>query len=103
MGPLFAEILGQQFSNYRKGDRFWYETNESPQAFTVGKHTHFQHSVLKLVTCTVLLRNNSKIKRQNRNKSLNTESHDQQSETLYFWHDYYFSDINRFPNTFEFI
>ncbi|XP_064611208.1 chorion peroxidase-like [Liolophura sinensis] len=54
VGPLFAEILGQQFSNFRKGDRFWYETNESPQAFTAAQLTQIRGVTLAEVLCNNL-------------------------------------------------
>ncbi|XP_064614042.1 peroxidasin-like [Liolophura sinensis] len=40
VGPLFGDIIGQQFKTLKMGDRFWYETNLQPQAFTEGKRLH---------------------------------------------------------------
>ncbi|KAK3096566.1 hypothetical protein FSP39_001352 [Pinctada imbricata] len=37
VGPTFACIIGQQFSNYKRGDRFFYERDDPVMAFTPGK------------------------------------------------------------------
>ncbi|GJQ72253.1 hypothetical protein Trydic_g3344 [Trypoxylus dichotomus] len=34
VGPVFACIIAQQFLNYRKGDRFWYENGNFASSFT---------------------------------------------------------------------
>ena len=37
VGPTFGCLLGQQFQILKKGDRFWYENNIPPSAFTKGQ------------------------------------------------------------------
>jgi len=37
IGPTFGCLLGQQFQILKKGDRFWYENNIPPSAYTKGK------------------------------------------------------------------
>ena len=36
VGPTFGCLLGQQFQILKMGDRFWYENNIPPSAFTKG-------------------------------------------------------------------
>ena len=45
VGPVFACIIAQQFSNLRKGDRFWYENSGFESSFTAA-----QLSAIKSVT-----------------------------------------------------
>ena len=37
LGPTFTCILTKQFVHLKRGDRFWYENDIQPQAFTPGK------------------------------------------------------------------
>ena len=52
VGPTFGCLLGQQFQILKKGDRFWYENNIPPSAFTKGEHyyamVHFGPSMYYL-------------------------------------------------------
>ena len=40
VGPTFGCLLGQQFQILKMGDRFWYENNIPPSAFTKGMPCH---------------------------------------------------------------
>lgn len=40
LGPTFACVIATQFSNSRRGDRFWYELPNQPSSFTLGKLSH---------------------------------------------------------------
>ena len=43
VGPTFGCLLGQQFQILKKGDRFWYENNIPPSAYTKGKKAKLQN------------------------------------------------------------
>jgi hypothetical protein len=53
LGPTFACILGQQFHNLRKGDRFWYENgpDANPGAFSPEQLQEIRKSSLSRVIC----------------------------------------------------
>ncbi|KAM7360097.1 uncharacterized protein ACRADG_003298 [Cochliomyia hominivorax] len=52
VGPTFACIIAQQFSNSRKGDRFWYENPGFESSFTPAQ----LHSIRKVSLASVLCR-----------------------------------------------
>ena len=58
VGPTFACILGQQFLNLRKGDRFWYENGgadgQFPGGFTPDQLQEIRRSSLARVICNGL-------------------------------------------------
>ena len=51
VGPTFACIIGQQFLNLRKGDRFWYENGEHAGAFTTAQLQEIRTVSLARVVC----------------------------------------------------
>ena len=42
VGPTFGCLLGQQFQILKLGDRFWYENNIPPSAFTKGNKNNLR-------------------------------------------------------------
>ncbi|XP_072760904.1 uncharacterized protein [Anoplolepis gracilipes] len=54
VGPTFACIIGQQFSNLRHGDRFWYENSESESSFTPGQLQQIRRITLAQVLCRTM-------------------------------------------------
>ncbi|XP_031354736.1 chorion peroxidase-like [Photinus pyralis] len=54
VGPTFACIIAQQFSNLRKGDRFWYENGDFESAFTPAQLQQIRQTTLAHVLCKTL-------------------------------------------------
>ena len=54
IGPTFACILGQQFLNLRRGDRFWYENGNHPGGFTPEQLQEIRTVSLSRVICDCL-------------------------------------------------
>ncbi|XP_071118903.1 thyroid peroxidase-like [Haliotis cracherodii] len=52
VGPTFAYIMGQQFSDIRSGDRFWYETTNTTLGFTADQVAEIDKITLSRVICT---------------------------------------------------
>ena len=50
VGPTFGCLLGQQFQILKKGDRFWYENNIPPSAFTKGMNQTTSHSIDRMIS-----------------------------------------------------
>lgn len=51
VGPTFACIIAQQFSNLRKGDRFWYENGGFESSFTPAQLASLRQVTLAQVLC----------------------------------------------------
>ncbi|XP_015784100.1 peroxidase [Tetranychus urticae] len=51
IGPTFACIIAQQFSNIRRGDRFWYDRSGLPSSFTPEQLYEIKKSVQSKIIC----------------------------------------------------
>lgn len=51
VGPTFAAIIGYQFSQIKKGDRFWYENANQPSSFTAAQLREIKKSSLARLLC----------------------------------------------------
>lgn len=54
VGPTFACIIAQQFSNLRKGDRFWYENSKFESSFTPAQLQSIRQVSLAQLICRSL-------------------------------------------------
>jgi hypothetical protein len=48
LGPTITCLLTDQFVRLKRGDRFWYETPEAPQAFTQGEVLYVKGKAIPL-------------------------------------------------------
>ncbi|XP_012253358.2 uncharacterized protein LOC105684530 isoform X2 [Athalia rosae] len=51
VGPTFACIIAQQFSNIRKGDRFWFENPNGESSFTPAQLQQIKRVTLAQILC----------------------------------------------------
>ncbi|XP_013779764.1 peroxidasin homolog [Limulus polyphemus] len=51
IGPTFACIIARQFTNAKKGDRFWYENSGFPSAFTLEQLQEIRKSNQAKILC----------------------------------------------------
>lgn len=54
VGPVFACIIAQQFSNLRRGDRFWYENGDFESSFTPAQLQSIRQVNFAQVLCRTL-------------------------------------------------
>uniref|UniRef100_A0A182YJL5 Uncharacterized protein n=1 Tax=Anopheles stephensi TaxID=30069 RepID=A0A182YJL5_ANOST len=54
VGPTFSCIIAQQFSNLRKGDRFWYENSGFESSFTPAQLESIRQVAFSQVLCRAL-------------------------------------------------
>lgn len=54
VGPTFACIIAQQFSNLRKGDRFWFENSNVENSFTLPQLKQVRSMTLAQVLCRTM-------------------------------------------------
>lgn len=54
VGPTFACIIAQHFSNLRNGDRFWYENGKYPSSFTPQQLEQIRRTTLAEVFCKTI-------------------------------------------------
>lgn len=51
VGPTFSCLLARQFDNLRRGDRFWYENDLPPSAFSKEQLAEIRKSTLARILC----------------------------------------------------
>lgn len=52
VGPVFACIIARQFSNSKRGDRFWYENANMPSSFSAKQLREIKKISLAKILCT---------------------------------------------------
>lgn len=52
VGPTLGCIISRQFLNYKRGDRFWYETPGQPSSFTPAQLREIKKMTLAKILCT---------------------------------------------------